>query len=371
MHLTSFIFLICAALITSVLCELDYYKVLGLSKGSGEKEIKSAYRQLSKKYHPDKNPGDEDAHHKFIEVGEAYEVLGDESKRKLYDQYGHEGVKQGGNPRGGNPFGGGGFDPFASFFGGGQRQRQGRPKGHTSDVRVDITLEDFYLGSDLQFDVEMQDICPHCDGTGSKDKETHTCSGCQGSGMKIMKRQLAPGMFQQFQTTCNECGGKGKTIKNKCSHCQGEAVHRNARHFEFYMEPGTAKSHIHIFKGEGDHSPDWDSGDLQAHLEESSVRNLGYRRRFDTLYRTEALTLKEALLGDWKRDIPFFGDDSVTITRNKGEIVMDGDVQVIKGKGMPILDGPEEFGDLIIEYKIIFPGGAKNYKDSKLIRDEL
>ncbi|CAM9016806.1 hypothetical protein WICANDRAFT_27213 [Wickerhamomyces anomalus NRRL Y-366-8] len=367
MQFSSLVFLICAALITTVLCEADYYKILGVDKKASEKEIKSAYRALSKKFHPDKNPGDEDAHHKFIEVGEAYEVLSDDEKRSTYDRYGHDGLKNGGRPNGG----GGGFDPFADFFGFGRQnhqQQRGKPRGHDADVNVDLSLKDFYTGTDFKFDVEMQNLCSKCEGTGSSDGKTHQCGGCNGSGVKVMKRQLAPGMFQQFQTTCDECGGKGKIITHKCKHCGGQAVTRGVRHFEFYVEPGTARDFTHKFKGDGDHSPDWEAGDLLVHLKERSHTNSGYRRRYNDLYRTEVLSLKEALFGEWKREILFFDDDNVTLTRKKGEVVMDGDVEVVKHKGMPILEGAEEFGDLIIEYKVIYPGGAK---DQKIFRDEL
>lgn len=361
--------MIFVALVTFAVCEADYYKVLGVGKKATEKEIKSAYRALSKKFHPDKNPGDEDAHHKFIEVGEAYEVLSDSEKRSTYDRYGHDGLKNGGQPRGG---GGGGFDPFADFFGFGRQQQQqqrGRPRGNDAHVNIDLTLKDFYTGLEFKFETEMQNLCPKCEGTGSSDGKKHKCGGCNGSGMKIIKKQLAPGMFQQFQTTCNECGGKGKIISKPCKHCGGEAVVRGSRHHEFFVEPGTPRDAIHKVKGEGDHSPDWDSGDLLVHMRERPNANYGYRRRGDNLYRTEVLSLKEALLGDWKREIIFFdNDENITLTRKKGEVVSDGDIQIVKHKGMPITEGAEEFGDLIIEYKVVYPGGAK---DQKLFRDEL
>jgi len=368
MHLSSFLLILCACWLTIVLCEADYYKILGVSKKATEKEIKSAYRALSKKYHPDKNPGDDDAHHKFIEVGEAYEILSDNEKRSTYDKYGHDGLKNGGGRGGG---GGGGFDPFAEFFGFGrqrQQQQRGKPRGSDADVNVDLSLKDFYTGSEYTFDVEMQNLCPTCEGTGSADGKSHQCTGCGGSGVKVMKRQLAPGMFQQFQTTCDECRGKGKIITHRCKTCNGHAVVRDVRHFEFFVEPGAPRDMVHKFKGDGDHSPDWDSGDLLVHVKERSTQNYGFRRRFDNLYRTEVLSLKEAILGDWKREIVFFDDDNITITRPKGQVVMDGEVEIIKNKGMPIPEGPEEFGDLIIEYKVIFPGGAK---DQKVFRDEL
>ncbi|KAH3666416.1 hypothetical protein WICMUC_005684 [Wickerhamomyces mucosus] len=363
--------------VSMALCaDLDYYKVLGISKSATDKEIKSAYRTQSKKFHPDKNPGDEAAHQKFIEVGEAYEILSDSSKKATYDKYGHEGLKNGGG--GGQPGGGfggfgGGFNPFGDFFGGGfgqQQQQRGKPRGHDTDVAIDITLKDFYLGVDFHFSVSMQNICDHCEGTGSADGKSHKCSDCGGSGIKIIKRQLAPGMFQQIQTTCDKCKGKGQTFKHHCKKCHGEAVVKEERSYDIYIEPGTQRNHIHVLNGESDHSPDYDAGNLRINIRESKTNNLGYRRRFNNLYRTQVLSLKEAITGGWSHEIEFFDSDTnITIKREKNQLVQNGEIEIIKGKGMPILDGAEEFGDLIIEYVIIYPGGVSDKE--KFVRDEL
>lgn len=327
----------------------DYYEILGLSRGASDKEIKSAYRTLSKKYHPDKNPSDEEAHQKFIQVGEAYEILSDEDKKQKYDTYGEDGLKENH-----------GFDPFGDFFGFGRQQRpQGKPRGRNTDVSVGITLQQFYQGTDLGFSVEMQNVCSKCDGTGSKDGQTHTCSGCNGSGMRVVRRQLAPGMFQQMQTTCDQCAGKGKMFKHKCPQCHGHGVHRAQRDYQLYVQPGTSRNHIHAFQGEGDHSPEWISGDLKVTLTEKSEENWGFRRRGDTLYRTEPLTLRESILGGWRRQLEFF-DDDITLERKAGEVVLNGQVEVVKGKGMP---RDHDLGDLIVEY-VVIPGKG-------ITRDEL
>jgi DnaJ-related protein SCJ1 len=359
---------------TTVFCETDLYRVLGVSKGASEKEIKSAYRNLSKKYHPDKNPGDDEAHQKFIEIGEAYEVLSDDEKRQTYDKFGYDAIKNGGQGGGsqGSGFGGfggfGGFDPFGDAFGF-NRQRQGKPKGRNTDVAIGITLREFYSGTDIGFKVQMQNICSDCEGTGSKDGKTHRCSDCNGSGVKVVKRQLAPGMFQQMQTTCDKCNGKGKTFAHKCASCHGHGVRRGDREYNVYVEPGTKRNHIHVLQGEGDHSPDWISGDLQVIWNERSQENLGYRRRGNDLYRTEPLTLRESLVGGWEHEMEFFDEDNLTLARPLGHSVVNGEVEIIKGKGMPIPDRHDEFGDLIVEYVVIIPGGVKD--KAKFLKDEL
>ncbi|KAG9900145.1 DnaJ protein-like protein, partial [Aureobasidium melanogenum] len=188
------------------LCAEDYYKLLGIDKNASERELKKAYRTLSKKYHPDKNPGDETVQKKFVEIAEAYEALSEPETRKIYDQYGHEGLKQhkeGGHRQGGNP-----FDLFSRFFGGGGHfgHAPGQRRGPNMEVRVSVPLRDFYNGAEHEIALEKQAICSACEGSGSEDGKTDTCGKCKGHGMIIQKAQLAPGIFQQMQMQCDQCG---------------------------------------------------------------------------------------------------------------------------------------------------------------------
>ena len=204
-----FFWLLC--IIGLVVAAEDYYSLLGVSKSASEKELKSAYRKLSKKFHPDKNPGDESAHAKFVEISEAYEALADKDTRKIYDQYGHEGLKQhqqGGGRQAHDP-----FDLFSRFFGGGGHfGGGGQRRGSDMEVRVSVPLRDFYNGASHEFSVEKQHICEECEGTGSEDGTVDVCGQCGGRGIVVQKAQLAPGIFQQMQMHCDKCGGKGKTI---------------------------------------------------------------------------------------------------------------------------------------------------------------
>lgn len=344
----------------------DYYEVLGVSRSASEKEIKSAYRALSKKFHPDKNTGDE-AHQRFIEIGEAYEVLGDAEKKSTYDRFGAEGLKGGHQHQQHQQQHG--FNPFGDLFGFGRQQQRGKPRGGDTDVGLSVTLREFFQGADVSFSVEMQNVCEHCAGTGSSDGQTHQCGTCGGSGVRVVKHQLAPGMFQQMQTTCETCRGKGKTFKHKCAQCAGHGVVRMQRSYSIYVEPGTMRNHRHVLHGEGDHSPDWTAGDLRIQIGEKNEHNLGYRRRGNSLYRTEPLTLKESLLGGWAREIAFLDDETLTLHRPAGHSIMDGEIEVVKHKGMPSVDHHDEFGDLYVEYVVVMPGGIND--KAKYLRDEL
>ncbi|KAI5969825.1 SCJ1 [Candida margitis] len=360
----------------------NFYQVLGVDKSASDKEIKSAYRQLTLKYHPDKNPGDEEAHEKFIEIAEAYEVLSDATKRKNYDTFGDpNGQAQQHN----FDFG----DIFGQFFGGGHHGggggARGQPqvkRGGDSSVDVHLSLKDFYRGKLVSFDVVMQNDCPKCDGTGSKDKQRHTCEKCHGTGQIIVQHQLAPGFAQQVRMACDVCRGTGKTVQNACKSCDGHGTTQGPRHYDVHLERGQARDSSIRLEGEGDQSPQWVPGDLVVRFREKFQESWGYRRIQDNLYRTEVLSLKEALQGGWERRVPFLGDidddevddeyKTVVLKRAKGESILDGQIEVVKGYGMPIVtdhDEDDKFGDLFIEYKVVIPGGSASKGGIK--KDEL
>ncbi|KAI0896534.1 DnaJ-domain-containing protein [Annulohypoxylon nitens] len=349
-------------------CAEDFYKILGVNRDATEKQIKSAYKQLSKKYHPDKNPGDPTAKDKFVEVSEAYEALSDPESRKIYDQYGHEGLKQ--RSQGGghhhDP-----FDLFSRFFGGGGHYQRGQPRGHDIEVKVGISLRDFYNGRDTEFQWEKQQICEECDGTGSSDGEVDTCGHCAGRGVRIIKHQLAPGMFQQIQTTCDACGGRGKTIKHKCPVCGGNRVVRKQTTVSLKVERGVARDAKIVYENEADASPDWVAGDLVVTLVEKEpdfaenpdqVDGTFFRRKGDDLFWREVLSLREAWMGDWTRNLTHLDGHVVRLSRKRGEVVQPGHVETVEGEGMPIWheDGDSvyhqyQFGKLYVEYVVILP----------------
>ncbi|POR31806.1 DnaJ-like protein SCJ1 [Tolypocladium paradoxum] len=365
--------LLLVALVHLALCAEDYYKVLGVDKQASEKQLKSAYRQLSKKFHPDKNPGDETAHEKFVQVSEAYDVLSNSETRQIYDRYGHDGIKQ--HQQGG---GGGGqqhdpFDLFSRFFGGhghfGKSSRE--PRGHNIEVRVEISLRDFYNGATTEFQWDKQHICETCEGSGSADGEVDTCGVCGGRGVRIVKQQLAPGMFQQMQMRCDACGGRGQTIKHKCPACQGARVERKPTTVSLKIERGAARDSRIVYENEADQSPDWVAGDLVVTLSEKApataenpdaVDGVFFRRKGDDLYWTEVLSLREAWMGDWTRNLTHLDAHVVRLGRPRGHVVHPGHVETLPGEGMPRWheDGESvyhatQFGNLYVTYEVVLP----------------
>ncbi|KAI5964475.1 SCJ1 [Candida theae] len=374
--------IVLVALLSFAIAKKNFYQILGVDKSASDKEIKSAYRQLTLKYHPDKNPGDDEAHEKFLEIGEAYEVLSDATKRKNYDTFGDPN----GQPQQHNfDFG----DIFGQFFGGGHGGggsggRRGQPqvkRGNDANVDLHLSLKDFYRGKLVAFDVAMQNECEKCGGTGSKDKQRHTCERCQGTGQIVVQHQLAPGFSQQVRMACDVCRGTGRSVKNACKTCNGEGAVRGPRHYDVHLERGQNRDSAIRLEGEGDKSPEWVPGDLIVKFREKFTESWGYRRIGDNLYRTEVLSLKEALQGGWERHVPFLGGDEdddeyreVVLKRAQGESVMDGQIEVVEGYGMPLVtdhDEDDKFGDLYIEYKVVIPGGGDAKAKKSVKKDEL
>jgi len=317
--------------------------------------------------------GDSSAHDKFVAVAEAYEVLIDEETRRIYDQYGHEGVEQ--HKRGGQR-GGGHHDPFdlfSRFFGGsGHFGNQGQRQGPNMEVRVAVPLRDFYNGRKTEFTIEKQAICSACEGSGSADGHVETCDFCGGRGVRIQRQQLAPGLFQQVQVGCDKCGGKGKIIKKPCSVCGGSRVVREPETHELHVEKGMPHGVRITYENEADESPDYVAGDLIVHLVETEPalgtaeheRTDGtfFRRRGKDLFWREVLSLREAWMGDWTRNLTHLDGHIVQLSRKRGEVVQPNTVEVLKDEGMPIWheqlpEGThdEMFGDLHVEYVVILP----------------
>ncbi|KAF2495613.1 mitochondrial protein import protein MAS5 [Lophium mytilinum] len=365
--------LLLVCLLPVVLCAEDFYKLLGIEKTASEREIKKAYRRLSKQFHPDKNPGDSSAHDKFVAVADAYEVLVDEEQRRIYDQYGHEGIEQ--HKRGGgrpgqhhDP-----FDLFSRFFGGSGHfgHQHAERRGPNMEVRISMPLRDFYNGKTTQFTIEKQAICSECEGTGSADGEVETCDVCGGRGSVIRRQQLAPGLFQQVQSMCDACGGRGQKIRHPCKVCGGSKVVREPETHDLNIEKGMPKGVRLTYENEADESPDWVAGDLIVHLHEQAAE-LGteegdrtdgtwFRRRGHDLFWREVLSLREAWMGDWTRNLTHLDGHIVQLSRKRGEVVQPNTVEVVKNEGMPIWhqelpEGVDEaFGSLHVEYVVVLP----------------
>lgn len=297
-------------------------------------------------------------------------MLSDADMRKVYDVYGHEGVEQrrnGGNrPQHHDP-----FEMFSKFFGGGGHFG-GERRGQNVEVKLGISLRDFYNGLTTEFQWEKQQICDQCDGTGASDRHVDVCGSCGGHGVKIVKHQLAPGMFQQVQVACDQCGGRGKTIKHRCPVCGGQRVVRKPTTVQLTVDRGAAQDSHVVFENEADAHPDYVAGDLvitlvekEPDLEEDNpdrVDGAFFRRKGDDLYWKEALSLREAWMGDWTRNLTHLDGHIVRLSRKRGEVVQPGHIETVVGEGMPkwAEDGDSvyhktEFGNLYVDYTVILP----------------
>ncbi|BGO89576.1 DnaJ-related protein scj1 [Rhodotorula toruloides] len=336
----------------------DFYAALGVSRQAGDRELKKAYRvrmrssqgegKLSKQYHPDKNDSDE-AKARFLEVSRAYEVLSDPEKRKTYDRFGEEGLKQQeGGGRSGDP-----FDVFRQAFGfgggGGGQQQQRRGQNMLAEIEVD--LKAMYEGDSMKFSVARKAICEQCDGTGAKsEKDIITCPVCEGRGVRVVRHQLGPGIFQQMQMHCDRCGGRGKSIKHVCPSCKGARIVDSHSDLNLHIDRGMPEGAEVVFEGEADESPEVVAGDVIVRVRSKKQKG-AFVRKESNLYWKEPISVAEALLG-FKHTVK--GLDGHDIVLSRTGVTQSGFVDVITGEGMPIyhLSG---HGDLFVEYQVILP----------------
>ena len=239
----------------------DYYEVLGVNKGATDDEIKKAFRQQSKKYHPDLHPGDKEAEAKFKEVNEAYQVLSDSDKRSKYDRFSHAGVDPNFGAGGaGGGFNGAGFD-FGDIFGdifggfggfGGGARRNGPRRG--ADVRqvVDITFEEAAFGCTKKINITKQEKCDTCGGTGAKPgTSAQTCPHCNGTG-QIQTQQRTILGYMTNVTTCPHCHGEGKIIQEPCRDCRGTGKTRKSKVIEINIPAGIDNGQTMQLSGHGE-----------------------------------------------------------------------------------------------------------------------
>ena len=338
----------------------DYYKILGVDKNSDKREIKKAYRKLALKYHPDKNPS-KDAEEKFKNISEAYAVLSDDQKRKMYDTYGHAGIDQQYSTedifRGvdfGDIFGGMGFDfndIFEQFFGhryGFSGSRRVRRRGADLRYDIEIGLQDAYNGLETEIRVPRVEICDECNGSGAeKGSSIKKCPQCNGSGQIKHTRRTAFGMFSQV-TPCNKCHGQGTMIERYCGKCNGNGNIQVTRTIDIKIPKGVDNGSQLRLAGEGE-SAYGGSGDLYIviHIKKDNT----YRRNNADLYMSKTVSYPDATLGT-KINVETIGGDLERIKIPEGTEY--GDIIRVKNKGMPYLRG-RGYGDLFIEIKIETP----------------
>lgn len=280
----------------------DYYEVLGVSKGASQDEIKRAYRQLAKKYHPDinKEPGAEE---KFKEINEAYDTLSDEQKKARYDQFGFDDPMGGAGGAGGFSGFSGGFggfeDIFSSFFGGGARsnQQNGPKQGDDVEKNMTISFEEAVYGCKKKIRLTVDDECTACVGTGAYSKnDIKVCPKCKGQGRVLVRQQTIFGQ-STVQTTCPDCGGKGKIITKKCEACSGKGRVRKTKDVEVNIPAGIDNGMTLRMAGCGEAGANGGApGDLYITFTVTAHKNF-IRDGFDIILNVP-ISFTQAALGD-------------------------------------------------------------------------
>lgn len=344
----------------------DYYEILGVGKSASQDEIKSAFRKLAKKYHPDVNK-EKDAEAKFKEVQEAYAVLSDENKRKQYDQFGHSAF-QGGGAGGFGGFDFSGFDYediFDNIFGGiggfGGRGRGSRAtKGNDALIRMKLSFEEAVYGTKKDIDIDVIDECEECNGKGGFDEST--CDKCHGSGTITSEQRTIFGSFLS-KTTCPDCKGSGKSYKRKCSHCNGSGRVKTKKTLEVKVPAGVDNGNRLRLSGKGSAGTNGGpNGDL--YIEFTVLEHKFYVRDGDDIYLETPITIVEAILGV-KKEIPtLYGNVVLTIPEGSES----GDKHRIKGKGIQN-ESSRRKGDMYIVLKVVTP--KKISKEQKKIIEAL
>ncbi len=339
----------------------DYYEVLGVDKSASESEIKSAFRKLAKKYHPDnKETGDEA---KFKEIGEAYAVLSDENKRRQYDQFGPSAF----DGSAGAGFGGfdpgdidlndilrsvfgdvGGFGGFGDFFGGSNRSSSSTRarKGRDTLVRLDLTFEEAAFGVDKDIELTLNDTCENCHGKGGFEEET--CSYCHGSGYVVTEQRSLFGVIQS-RSSCPKCHGKGKSFKTICKNCNGTGQERKKKTISIHIPEGVNTGHQLRISGKGEAGINGGpNGDIyfEIHVKESNF----YIRDNEDLSIELPITITDAILGT-KKEVPtIYGNVMMEIKAG----TQNGTKYKLKGKGLKIPNSSRK-GDMYVIIKVMIP----------------
>ena len=337
------------------MAKADFYETLGVSKGASDKDLKSAFRRLAMKYHPDKNPDDTDAERRFKEINEAYETLKDPQKRAAYDQFGHAAFEQGGPGGFGGGFGGGagGFsdifeDIFGEMMGGGRSRRNsgGRERGADLRYNMEITLEEAFAGKTAQIRVPTSVQCEECSGSGAKPgSQPVTCATCHGSG-----RVRASQGFFSVERTCPTCHGRGETISDPCPKCSGQGRVTEERSLSVNIPAGIEDGTRIRLAGEGEAGlRSGPSGDLYIFL--SVKPHEFFQRDGADLYCIVPISMTTAALGGQF--------DVVTLDGAKTRVKVPEGTQAgrqfrLKSKGMPVLRSSQT-GDLYIQISIETP----------------
>ncbi|MBQ3104291.1 MAG: molecular chaperone DnaJ [Lachnospiraceae bacterium] len=338
----------------------DYYEVLGVDKNADEAALKKAYRALAKKYHPDMNPGNEEAEKKFKEASEAYAVLSDPEKRRQYDQFGHaafDGAAGGAGGFGGFDFSGADFsdifgDIFGDFFGGrsSRRANNGPMKGSNIRTSVRITFEEAVFGCEKEIELNTKEECKNCHGTGAKPgTNPEVCSKCGGKGQVVFTQQSFFGTVRNVQA-CPDCQGTGKVIREKCTDCRGSGYIPIRKRFAVDIPAGINSGQCKRLSGQGE--PGINGGPRGDVLVEVIVgRHPIFQRQEYDIFSTVPVSFAVAALGG---EIIIDTVDGKVIYDVKAGTQTDTRIR-LKGKGVPSLRNKEIRGDHYVTLVVQIP----------------
>lgn len=328
--------------------DTEFYDTLGVAKNATASEIKKAYRKLAIKHHPDKG-GDPET---FKKISVAYDILSNEEKKEVYDKYGKEGLEGGGGG------GGNAEDIFSMFFGGGggggRGGRRGPRKGEDIAHPLKVSLADLYKGKTSKIAINRDKLCGSCDGLGGKAGAEKVCTDCRGRGVKVMLRQVGPGMVQQMQVHCPECSGQGKTMReqDKCRACRGNKTVKERKVLEAHIEKGMKHDQKITFRGESDEAPDTVPGDVVLVLQEKE--HPFFKRKGADLVMKKKITLCEALTG-FTFVVDHLDGRQLLVKSQPGEVIVPDAVKAIEDEGMPFHRNPFQKGRLFIMFEVEFP----------------
>ncbi|MCX6592645.1 MAG: molecular chaperone DnaJ [Acidobacteria bacterium] len=352
------------------MAKADYYDILGVARDADDPSLKSAYRKMAMKYHPDRNPGSAEAEEKFKEAAEAYSVLSDPQKRAAYDRYGHDGVTRASGGGGG----GAGFDPnnftdfqdvfgdlFSDFFGGSSRGGRTRVRrGEDLSYELEISFEDSIRGTQVEISVPRMQPCPKCDATGAEKEDGLTvCPTCRGRGRVSYSQG-----FMTYQQTCGQCGGSGQLIRRPCKECKGQRFLRTDRKLKVSIPAGVDTGVQMRVPGEGQPSPTagGPAGDLYVVLR---VREHAFFERHENdLHCTVPISVAQAALGAQIEVETFDGIRDVKIP----EGTQPGTRFRLRGLGAPRINASGR-GDLFVRVHVRIP--EKLNKEQRKLFEQL
>ena len=352
----------------------DLYEVLGVPRGATPADLKKAYRTLAQQFHPDKCPGDKSAEEKFKEAANAYQILSDQDKRAVYDRYGFDGLRRGGpgaDPGPGGPGGFGGFnnvedifsvfgDLFSDFFAG---RGRGRSAGRGADLRMElpVTFAEAIWGVRKNVEISRTVGCSSCRATGAASgTKPEVCRGCQGKGSVVH-----PQGFFMVQTTCAQCQGAGKTIKDPCRDCQGRAVRAETSSLSVTVPAGVADGQTLRVTGKGESMPGGDAGDLYVVLLVGDDDR--FEREGDDVVSEVPISFFQAALGG-EVEVDTLDDNcqgTAILELRSG--TQPGDEIVRRGQGVPHVVGHGR-GDHYIRFSVEIPKKL-TAKQEKLLRE--